>query len=342
MNPAPKSFATKLQRLQHDSNCRDFILADAKDADMAFGLSSTGRNPANNSSYPHRSLGEFREAMREIVRQGLVDIMLMSASSSELLTIRERLFDGSPVTAAVRVNDSTDIWLGGAGPYGKQPSLPFRTTSIDHIQCGKVRCEPHERTLGANLGLYSLTLNNNAQLDRETLQQYRDFRHEAEGCGFQHFLEVFAPNAPNVSVPFETSCFVNDSIARLLAGVPQGSRPLFLKIPYFGGRAMEALVHYDASLIVGVLGGAAGTTHDAYWLVADAKKHGARAALLGRKINHAEDALAFVKYLRAVADEEVAPEEAVRAYHADLGRSRVCPHRELTEDLLLTQVPAES
>jgi len=42
---------------------------------------------------------------------GLVDIMLMSASTSEILTIQERIFDASPVTPAVRANDSTDIHI---------------------------------------------------------------------------------------------------------------------------------------------------------------------------------------------------------------------------------------
>ena len=81
--------------------------------------------------------------MREIVAQGLVDIMLMSASSNEVLTINERLFDNSHVTPAVRANDTTDIWLAsGSGRYGKQPSQPFRTATIDHIQCGKRRVRP--------------------------------------------------------------------------------------------------------------------------------------------------------------------------------------------------------
>ena len=37
--------------------------------------------------------------------------MLMSVSTSEQLTVRERLFDSSPVTPAVRANDTTDIHL---------------------------------------------------------------------------------------------------------------------------------------------------------------------------------------------------------------------------------------
>ena len=49
-------------------------------------------------------------------------------------------------------------------------------------------------------------------------------------------------------------------IARTLAGVTSAGRPLFLKIPYCGPRAIEELVNYDSTLIVGILGGASGPT----------------------------------------------------------------------------------
>src|ERR1700743_2611347 len=76
---------------------KDFILADAKDADMAAGLAATGKDPITGKV---RSLNDYRDQMREIIKQGLVDIMLMSASTSEALTIREKLFENSRVTPA--------------------------------------------------------------------------------------------------------------------------------------------------------------------------------------------------------------------------------------------------
>ncbi len=335
-----KSLDAKLARIRADRSCRDFILADAKDADMAYGLAAPGRSPEHHAGEARfRTLDEYRELMRQIVRQGLVDIMLISASSSEVLTIRERLFDDSPVTPAVRANDTTDIWLAaGTGRYAAQPSLPFRTATIEQIQCGKVQCAPEERSLGANLGLYSVTFNNDAQLDRQTLEAYRQFRLEAEAKGFRHFLEVFSPNAPGQYAPTDVARFVNDHIVRSLAGVPEAGRPIFLKIPYFGPKAMEELARYDSSLVVGILGGSAGTTFDAFYMLWEAKKYGARAALYGRKINNAEDQLTFVRYLRAVADDQLQPAEAVRAYHADLHRLGIRPHRSLEDDL--QQTPA--
>jgi hypothetical protein len=65
----------------------------------------------------------------------------------------------------------------------------------------------------------------------------------------------------------------------------------------------------------------------------EAKKYGARVALYGRKINSAEHQLTFVKYLRLVADGQLGPEEAVRAYHADLARLGIRPRRSLEDDL---------
>ena len=109
-------------------------------------------------------------------------------------------------------------------------------------------------------------------------------------------------------------------------------------MPYFGPRAMEQLVHYDPSLVVGILGGSSGTTHDAFRMLWEAKKYGARAALFGRKINHSEHQLTFVKLLRSIADDELEPAEAVRAYHSDLSQLKIAPHRSLDEDLVLTQL----
>lgn len=332
-----KSLDRKLANILADSSCRDFILADAKDADMAFGLAAPGHSPEHYASEAHfRTLDEYRQLMREIVAQGLVDIMLMSASSNEVLAINERLFDNSHVTPAVRANDTTDIWLAsGSGRYGKQPSQPFRSATIDHIQCGKAQCEDSERNLGANLGLYSVTFNNDVDLDHRSLEAYKAFRIEAEIKGFRHFLEVFDPNACE-NPPADLARFINDHIVRTLAGVTSRGRPTFLKIVYHGPAAMEALARYDRSLVVGILGGGAGTTFDAFHMLWEAKKYGAKVALYGRKINNAEHQLSFIQFLRAVADDQLKPEEAVKAYHGALQKLGIKPQRSLADDLQKT------
>jgi len=99
---------------------------------------------------------------------------------------------------------------------------------------------------------------------------------------------------------------------------------------------MEELAQYDPNLIVGILGGSAGTTYDAFRLIHDAQKYGARVALFGRKINQAEHQLAFIEMLRLITDGKLAPEEAVRAYHGILQARGIKPHRPLADDLQLT------
>ena len=192
---------------------------------------------------------------------------------------------------------------------------------------------------GANLGLYSVTFNNLPEHDLASMEAYKAFRLEAEAKRFTHFLEVFAPNVP-ASVhripPSEIPGFINDNIVRMLAGVPAASRPRFLKIPYLGPAAMEELCGYDPSIIVGILGGSAGTTHDAFHLLHAAKTHGARVALFGRKINNAEHQLTFVEHLRHVADDQLSPLDAVKSYHASLEKLGISPHRKLKADLALT------
>jgi len=332
-----KSLDRKLQSIHADpSGSPEFIIADAKDADMAFGIGAPGRSPErHDGEVRFKTLAEYRQQIREVTRQGLVDIMLMSASTSEVLTIEERLFDDSTVTPAARANDTTDIHVVRGGRIHTEPSRPFRTGNLDHIQCGHLDCAPEERSRGVNLGLYSVTFNNRCELDRETLLQFKLFREEAERKGFRYFLEIFDPNVSDAVRAELLPGFVNDLIARMLGGVTIAGRPLFLKMVYHGPRAMEELVRYDPHLVVGVLGGSAGTTLDAFVLLYEARKYGARAALFGRKINQAENQLAFIEFLRHIADGVLEPAEAVRAYHAVLQKLNISSQRPLEEDLTL-------
>ena len=271
------------------------------------------------------------------MQQGLVDIMLMSAYVNEQLTIKEGLFRNSHVTPAARANDTTDVWAVRHGCYTAEPAQPFRSASIDHIQCGQCECDRESGEFpGANLGLYSVTFVNELEQDRATLQAFKEFREEAERKKFRYFLEVFDPNVPSGIPPEKLGEFINDNILRTLAGVPEAGRPLFLKIVYHGPRAMEELAQYDPNLVVGILGGSAGTTYDAFRLIHDAQKYGARVALFGRKINNAEHQLAFIEMLRLITDGRISPEEAVRAYHGVLQKKKIQPKLPLEKDLMLT------
>jgi hypothetical protein len=348
-----KSLDTKLAEIKSQRSTRAFIIADAKDADMAFGvrapgprsyLSAQGTRAAQFSpevwtreEFGCRNLPEWLDVIREVVRQGLVDIMLMSASVNEQLAIKEGLFRSSPVTPAARANDTTDIWAVRQGTYTKEPAQPFRSATIDHIQCGQVECKRDGSEFpGANLGLYSVTFVNELKQDRATLMAFKEFREEAERKQFRYFLEVFDPNVASGIPAEKLGEFINDHILRSLAGVTEAGRPVFLKIVYHGPRFMEELAQYDPHLVVGILGGSAGTTYDAFKLIHDAQKYGARVALYGRKINHAEHPLAFIEMLRLITDGQIAPEEAVRAYHGVLEKCQIKPRLPLEKDLELT------
>ncbi len=162
---------------------------------MAFGIGGAGLSPErHDGELKYKTLAEYRAQIREILQQGLVDIMLMSASTSEVLALQEKLFENSPVTPAARANDTTDVHVLLGGKYITQDALPFSSATLDHIQCGHLNCAPAERLRGVNLGLYSLTFNNDATDDRARLEEYKRFRLEAEAKGFRHFLEVFDPH----------------------------------------------------------------------------------------------------------------------------------------------------
>ena len=155
---------------------KDFIIADAKDADMAYGLTAPG--PARGAGATGLAAkAAYLQAMRDMTRSGLVDIMLTSASTAEVL-VGEELFAASGVTPAVRLNDTTDIWYQRGAVYGQAPSRPFRSARL-----GQVRAL-------ADLGLYSVTFSNEVEHDLRSLEAYSAFRAEAGALGMRHFLEA--------------------------------------------------------------------------------------------------------------------------------------------------------
>ncbi len=325
----------KLNRIRENLSTREFVLADARDADMAWGIPSPGRiyPPADGARW--RTMPEFREQMRAVARQEIVDIVLGSIATMSLLAHRERLFDSLEVTPAARLNDTSDVWCPRGGKYREHPSLPFASGFIEEAQFGSLAAGHHGEPV-VNLGLYSITFNNRAREDYESLLAFKEFRAEAQQKKFNYFLEVFPPNVDAGLRPDEIPAFVQDNLCRVLAGVPLDARPVFLKIPYFGPRALEELAAYDPSVILGVLGGGSGTTYDAFKLLADAQKYGARVAFFGRKIKDAEEPLAFIKFLRAIVNGEISAEAAVRAYHGDLQAQKIPPMRSLADDLKTT------
>lgn len=313
----------------------DFIIADAKDGDMGPSLTSCGPHRAPDGSWSrYRTRAEFLDQIRAIVRQDIVDVMLMSASNTEALC-NEGLFRESAVKPAIRANDTTDIWVMRGATYARRPSRPFRSASLSRVMYGGP--SPGGAVTGTDLGLYSITFNNDLDADIASLQAFAGFRADAASIGFTYFLEVFNPNVETGIAPEMVPSYVNDCIARCLAGLTAAERPRFLKIAYNGPKALEELASYDPGLVVGVLGGGAGTTRDTFELLSQAERYGARVALFGRKINLAESPLAIVALMREVASHNLAPAEAVRAYHDQLQRGGIKPTRSLEEDSAITE-----
>ncbi|MCB1355516.1 MAG: hypothetical protein KDK53_03110 [Maritimibacter sp.] len=299
----------------------DFIIADAKDGDMAFGCATPGKAPDGRM----KPLRAYRDDMKKVVASDLVDIMLMSVSTAEVLT-REGVFAKTEITPAVRYNDTSDIWHPRGGTYAKSPALPFRTALLE-------RTKPL-----TDLGLYAITLYNDLEQDLHTIEEYAAFREDASDAGVRHFLEVFNPAFPVETTTGDFAAYNNDMIARILAGVSHLDRPIFLKAAYNGPAATEEIAHYDPeNLIFGILGGGAGTTRDCLELIAQAEKYGARVALFGRKIYYAEDSVLMIRAMRRVIENGITSEEGVKAYHGDLDAAGIAPHRPLDDDLALTE-----
>ena len=333
----------KLRRIgAGDYTHSDFMIADAKDADMGGGIRMGGpRRRKDGSTDGWRTRREFLDSIKAVVAQDIVDIMLVSASNLEVLT-EENTFSGSQVQTAIRANETTDVWGGlRHGNYVTHKSIPHSSAVLPRIMHGSVTATPDAPVTGTNLGLYSMTINNDLAADLASLEAYKAFRAEASQIGFRHFLEVFNPNTDTGLDRDAIGCLLNDHIVRCLAGVMRADRPLFLKIPFNGPAALEELATYDPTIVVGVLGGGAGTTRDTFELVHQAERHGARLALFGRKINLAEDPLALIALMRQVVDQSISPKEAVRAYHGGLQEAGITPARSLEDDLAITEAPLQ-
>jgi len=299
----------------------DFIIADAKDGDMAFGCATPGKGPDGRM----KPLKAYRDDMVKVTESDLVDIMLMSVSTAEVLT-RQGVFADTEVTPAVRFNDTTDIWHPRGAAYAQSPALPFRSARLDRV------------APVADLGLYSVTFYNDLEQDIHTLEEYAAFRDEASEAGLRHFLEVFNPAWGVETSTDDFAAYNNDMIVRTLAGVSRLDRPIFLKAAYNGPRATEEIASYDpANIVFGILGGGAGTTRDCLELVRQGEKYGARVALFGRKVYYAEDSVLMLRAMRRMIEERISSEEGVKAYHADLAAASLMPFRALADDLELTE-----
>ena len=322
-----KTLDHKLKNIRTDNyKPSDFIIADAKDADMGGGRRAPGFIREKNGLLTNKpaTYQSYLLKMEEMTKSEMVDVMLMSMTSAERL-VNKKIFDNNPVTPAVRLNDTTCIWgLLRNGDYTKHQSRPFATTQLRHaIQY-------------VNLGLYSMTFNKDVDRDVYMLNKYREFRDEAEKIGMRHFLEVFNSAVIDLSIE-QMGEYVNDCILKTLAGQISKEKPLFLKIAYNGPKAMEELASYDpGNLVIGILGGGKGTSRDCFELLRQACKYGARVALFGRKVNLSENQLIIIETMRNVIENDLESDDAVKLYHDKLLKENIKPDRDISKDSELT------
>ena len=178
-----KTLDEKLARIRAGRyTAKDFIIADAKDGDMALGVGTAGPelDAEGKPTGRMRPLKVYRDAMETMVASGAVDVMLTSLSSAAYLT-RRGVYADTALTPAVRLNDGSDIWHWRGADYKHLPTVPFRTARLDRVKPV------------SDLGLYAVTFFNDLDQDRRTLDAYAAFRDEASAAGVRHFLEVFNP-----------------------------------------------------------------------------------------------------------------------------------------------------
>jgi hypothetical protein len=336
-----KSLDRKLDRLRAQPDGRStFIICDAKVADAERGrgrLGPIGAVAPSDSVSCYRSRDDFLDCIRRIVARDLVDVMLVSSSVGLELTHRDGALAASAVTPAARVNSGAEIFALRGDPEMSRRPRSVRALSLERIgSAGGGGCAANR----PDLGFYAFPYVEDAATLARALKDYNDFRAEAGLMAFRHVLEVCTPHWLEPIPPEGLAQFVRDKLTRALAAMPESARPLFTLIPSGAEVALAELRRFDRRLIVGVAGGPAGSTFDAFNLIERARAQGARAASLGRAIAAAEHQEAFLRVLAHVADGRLDAAAGVHTYHAVLAELGVQPARSLREDLRPGQAPA--
>jgi hypothetical protein len=297
---------------------RSPVFIFAADALVAYGITGIG---TERTPKPHfRTRPEYLKMMREVMADGHIDGLLMTPADAETLAIDEGLFDDSPVTPIVRMNAETHIWSPRHGKYGTQVSRPFQT--VRTADAGRYCTEAMAcaRDCKVKLGLYSVTLNNDAEADARTTDEFLNF---AWDCGntpdFDYFLEVFLPNMqqPGMDVK-EQGEYIADNIVRLMSYLRNHQRPAFIKTVYTTPEIWKSLVDFDPTLIIGALGGSRQNARSSMQLAYDTTEYGGKVILFGRAVFQEEDPRMMAKVLRGVLDRKMTVDQALTQYQAQL------------------------
>ena len=181
----------------------------------------------------------------------------MTPADAEILALEENLFEDTPITPIVRMNAETAIWNPRFGVYTSRLSMPFQTVFPEDMQRYCEALIGPALECRVNLGLYSITLNNDPIADERMLQAYVQFAHVVgEIEGFDHLLEVFLPNVKMPGMDEEKrGMYVADSIVRTMSYLRKHQRPRFIKTAYTTSDVWIELCQFDPTLVIGALGG---------------------------------------------------------------------------------------
>ena len=193
---------------------------------MAFGIGAPGQSPEMHAGEVRiRTLAEYREQIRQIARQGLVDIMLMSASTNDVLTIQRAAVREQPRHAGRAGQRHQRHLRRPRRPLRRsEPARPFRTATLDHIQCGHVDCRPGRARAAARTWACTASRSTTAWTTTwPSLEALSPFPRRGRAQGLSPFpRSVRSQRARRDLTPDEMPQFINDSIARTLAGVAAG------------------------------------------------------------------------------------------------------------------------
>ena len=123
--------------------------------------------------------------------------MLMSVSTSDVLTFASVSSSTAPSPRPFARNDTSCLWLYGTqAAYCSQPSRPFRTAIIDEAIGANANGLIATGQPQLNLGLYSITLNNDVDLDHAALARSARFAKRRGEKAFDIFWKCFRRTPP--------------------------------------------------------------------------------------------------------------------------------------------------
>jgi hypothetical protein len=279
-------------------------------------LAGVGIHGLGQSGSSYRTHPEFVQLIRDIVKQEMVDAVLMTPADAELLASMECLFQESPVTPLVRMNAETGIWSPRYGRYRAAPSVPFQTVPLGETDWCDSLIRTATGTCCVTAGLYSITLNNKVAADHRTMSAYLTFAREVGKTeNFHHILEVFPPNVklPDMDQE-EVASYTADSIVRIMNHLTRKQRPLLIKTQYLSAAIWKELTGFDPELVIGALGGSYMNAETTLDLACRVIRDGGGAVLFGRPVFMEKDPPGLCRAIRAVIDGEMSPAQALDTY----------------------------